>query len=248
MNFSAKRGETVLKKGIYVVDNRYADEIEQAFGDWGIFIPTIPCKELAEPVSGHPDMVLFPDGKGTTVCAPSVFDGYQALLSPLGIKLVQGKKSLLQDYPGDVAYNVLNVGGFAFARWDSADEEIVSLLSRQNICTVSVAQGYSKCSAMVAGTGVVTADASIAGAAEGAGLSVLVIEPGHIELPGYGYGFIGGATGMLNENNLAVFGDLHTHPQGAEIRRFAESCGVNCREIPGRPLVDVGTILCVGYV
>lgn len=236
------------KKGIYVVDNRYFNEIEQAFGEWGRFIPSIPCRELAEPVSGHPDMVLFPDGAGTVVCAPSVFEGYKALLSPFGVKLVQGKKSLLKDYPGDVAYNILNVGGFAFARWDSADEEIVNRLSKSNTPMVPVGQGYSKCSAMVVGNGIVTADVSIAKKAEMVGLSVLRVEAGHIALPGYEYGFIGGATGMLNEQNIAVFGDLHTHPQGAAIRRFAEWQGITCREVLGRPLLDVGTILCVGYV
>ncbi|MBE7036912.1 MAG: hypothetical protein E7403_06440 [Ruminococcaceae bacterium] len=237
-----------MQKGIFVVDYRYVDEIVQAFGEWGIFIPSVPCRELAEPVSGHPDMTLFPDGKGTVVCAPSVFDDYEALLSPLGIKLVQGKKTLSKDYPRDVAYNVLNVGGFAFARWDSTDEEIISLLSERNICLVPVAQGYSKCSALSVGNGVVTADASIANAAGEAGLSVLLVEPGCIELPGHDYGFIGGATGILDEKNVAVFGDLHTHPQGQEIRRFVESQGFACQERPGRPLIDVGTILCVGYV
>lgn len=237
-----------MQKGIYVVDYRYFDEIVQAFGDWGVFVPSIPCQKLAEPVCGHPDMVLFFCGENTAVCAPSVYEGYQALLSPLGIKLVQGKKSLSKDYPEDVAYNILNVGDVAFARWDSSDEEIVNRLSERKISLVPVSQGYSKCSALSVGSGVVTADVSIARAAKQAGLSVCAIEPGHIELPGYHYGFIGGATGILNEKYVAVFGDLHTHPQGEEIRRFIASQGFICQEVSGQPLIDVGTILCVGYV
>ncbi len=232
-----------MQNNVYVVDCRYAEIIEKAFGDAGVFLPSVPCFSLQEPVSCHPDMTLYPAGDGHVVCAPSVFAEYSALLSPFGRTLVQGKAPLSKDYPQDVAYNVLNVGLYAFARWDCVDTVLQSTVKERGIRLVTVAQGYSRCSALTVGNGVITADASIAKAVEEAGFSVLKIRPGHISLPGYAYGFIGGASGMLNEKTVAVFGDLDFHPDGEAIRRFIFRQGFALREMKGAPLTDVGTIL-----
>ncbi len=232
-----------MQKNVYVVDCRYAEIIEKAFGDAGIFLPSVPCSSLQEPVSCHPDMTLYPAGDGRVVCAPSVFAEYSALLSSFGRTLVQGKTPLFKDYPRDVAYNVLNVGSYAFARWDYVDIVLQRVAREQGTFFVPVAQGYSRCSALVVGNGVVTADASIANAVYNTGFSVLKISPGYIELPGYDYGFIGGASGVLDEETVAVFGDLDFHPDGEAMRQFIFRQGFDLREIKGTPLTDVGTIL-----
>jgi hypothetical protein len=76
------------------------------------------------------------------------------------------------------------------------------------------------------------------------GLEVLLVEPGHINLPGYSTGFIGGCTGLDTVHNELVFnGDLLTHPDGDRIREFAAVHGVAVRDFPGRPLTDIGSII-----
>ncbi len=236
-----------MGKGIYVVDCRYCEAITGAFGEAGIFLPSVFCTSLSEPVSCHPDMVLYPAGDHTVVCAPSVFEQYERLLSPFGVNLVQGEKELKKDYPDDVAYNVLNVADCAFSLWEQVDSKIKEFLDEKNIRRLTVAQGYSRCSALAVGRTVITADPSIAESAGLAGLSVLKISPGHICLPGYDYGFIGGASGILSEKRVAFFGGLDTHPDGESIRQAVESEGFSCWDLPGQPLVDVGTILCINY-
>lgn len=232
-----------MEQKLYVVDCRYFDAVQAAFSGEGIFLPSVCCRELAEPISCHPDMTLCPVGEGVVVCAPSVFEAYSKTLSPFGIQLVQGEKSLGRDYPEDIAYNVLNTRHFSFARWESTEEKISRLLTERGVTRLRVAQGYSRCAALAVGDGIITADASIARAAGQAGLSVLQLQPGNIELPGYDYGFIGGASGILNEKTAAFFGSLDLHPEGAAIRRFVAEQGFTCREIPGQPLTDIGTIL-----
>ena len=54
-------------------------------------IPTIPCQEVACPISYHPDIVLHPVNHSTLVVAPNVFEYYSDALSKKGIKLQRGK-------------------------------------------------------------------------------------------------------------------------------------------------------------
>ncbi len=84
-----------------------------------------------------------------------------------------------------------------------------------------------------------------AGCADSAAvLKVLLIEPEHIELPGYNTGFIGGCSGLDRKHGELIFnGGLDSHPDGGRIRAFAKACGVKVKDFPGRPLVDIGSIV-----
>ena len=228
---------------IYIADRRYYDAIQQAFGKGSIILPSVPCASIAVPVSCHPDMVLYPAGKGLLVCAPEVYEAYERILSPFGINLVQGERTLSVCYPEDIAYNVLHAGGAAFALWEKTDAKIQELIKKQGISMYRTAQGYARCSALSFADCLVSADPSLCQAAEKAGLCVLQITPGNILLPGYSYGFIGGASGVMEDNTIAFFGDLGLHPEGERIRSFIQEHGFSILEIAGRPLTDVGTIL-----
>ncbi len=236
-----------MRKRIYIVDQRYYEEALALFDKSCTVLPSVRCENLAEPVSFHPDMVLFQSTFGEVICEPTVYEGYSRLLSPFGIRLVQGKKQVFCDYPQDIAYNVLSVGGVAFARWDETEEKIAEALQNESVQKIQVGQGYSRCSALAVEGGIITADPSISKAAAGVGLSVLTICPGHVQLPGYDYGFIGGAAGILEEKTVAFFGGLDTHPDGAQIRDFILQRGFKVRELPGRPLMDVGTIFAIDF-
>ncbi|MBR5236930.1 MAG: hypothetical protein IKW06_06145 [Clostridia bacterium] len=236
-----------MRKQIYIVDGRYREDISRLLGKDGTVLPSVRCENLAEPVSYHPDMVLFQNDLGEVICEPTVYEAYSRLLSPFGIPLVQGKKRIFCDYPEDVAYNVLSTRGFAFARWDKTEEKIAEVLQQKGVQKIQVAQGYSRCGALAVDGGIITADPSISKAAEGVGLSVLTICPGHVMLPGYDYGFIGGAAGILEEKTVVFYGGLDTHPDGARIKDFILKQGYAVRDLPGRLLLDVGTIFAVTF-
>ena len=57
-------------------------------------IPTIACKEVAEPISYHPDIVIHPINHNTLIVAPNVFDYYEDKLHGLGIKIIKGETKL----------------------------------------------------------------------------------------------------------------------------------------------------------
>ena len=234
-----------MKNRLYIVDKRYYDAITAAFGHGRIMLPSVLCPALSKPVATHPDMILFSPEKGVVICAKEVFAEYSRLLSPYGIRLVQGESHLNSAYPEDIAYNVLNTPAGAFARFDKTDRQIVLALQTRNKRMHSVKQGYARCSSVSFGNALVTADTTIAKAGRLAGLSVLTIRPGFVSLPGYDYGFLGGASGIIDGDTVAFSGDLDTHPDGEVIRSFIRKNGFQIAEIPGLPLTDVGTIFCI---
>lgn len=199
---------------------------------------------LPEPVSYHPDMQLFPAGDLVFLASgnPSIED----FLTSCGIqtKLLRKPEST---YPGDVLCNGKKVGNLFFCNPKTIDPEIREYMVASGYHIVPVRQGYTGCSiCAVDNHSLITADPSIALAAEKHGIDVLKIQPGFIDLPGYPYGFIGGCSGQIG--NLLIFtGNLSSHPDGSKMRHFIGSKGLSLLELPNERLLDVGGILFVTF-
>ena len=104
-------------------------------------------------------------------------------------------------------------------------------------------QGYACCSIVpVDEDSIITADRGIARAAEAAGIKVLTVEAGHVELPGYDTGFLGGTSGRVGDEIL-FNGDLSSHPDFEAIKDFIGSRGLKIKYFEGYPLRDIGSII-----
>lgn len=57
------------------------------------------------------------------------------------------------------------------------------------------------------------------------------------------YGFIGGATGLIDNNTLAVNGDINSHPDSEQIKLFCHKYNVDIISLKDDKLVDIGTII-----
>jgi hypothetical protein len=89
---------------------------------------------------------------------------------------------------------------------------------------------------------IITSDRGIKSAWENNKGKALLVRPGHVRLPGYDTGFLGGASGVTQK---AVFfvGSLKYHPDGVAIRGLIKKCGKGVIELYDGPLYDVGSIL-----
>lgn len=228
-----------------VIDGRYLERFETPLARLGVAAAaSARCDMLEAPAAYHPDMVLFQTGPDSAICAPDMYDTYNAFLGEKGIKIVQGAARLASNYPSCAAYNVAWAGKVALHRLGATDPAVAAFLEGHGVKLLPVGQGYARCSACIAdGRAVITADTGISTAAAGAGLSVLRIRPGHVGLPGYPYGFIGGASGWLPGTGLVFAGDLAHHPDGGRIRAFCAAQDIPVVCLDGGPLADVGTIL-----
>ncbi|MBQ7873231.1 MAG: hypothetical protein IJ360_04585 [Clostridia bacterium] len=192
-----------------------------------------PFSALDHPTDTHADMLLLDVNGKIFKHEDYLIDGeFESISEPMGAK-----------YPNDVPLNIAVVGSHAFCNVKRASKTVLKYLEDNGYTIHRVAQGYAHCSTcIVSDKAIITADDGIYTAACEIGIDALLIAAGSISLPPYGYGFIGGASGVTDD---AVYfcGSLEYHPDGERIRAFIEKYGKRVVELYDAPLTDVGGIL-----
>lgn len=197
------------------------------------------------PVSGHPDIQVFLHG-GVAFVHPDIDKNFLKILSRC-CDVKTGLTHLAKSYPKDVAYNIAAAGNFAFHKKNATDPAIKDYLQKFNITIINVKQGYSKCSTLIiSDRSIITADKSIHNEALKNGFDSLLISPGYIDLPGYKYGFIGGATGIF-KNNIVITGNIDHHPDRDIIYSFIEDRGMTIILLSDEPALDTGSLMISAY-
>ena len=207
-----------------------------------------PHPSLPQPVASHPDMLLF-FSSDAIFCTKSYYEIATPELNE--ISLVYGapvrfvEKEYGSEYPRDVLLNALALEENLFCNTKTIANELLEL----GLEPCHVNQGYTKCSSLPLGDhALITSDASIAKCAKEHGIDVLQIQEGHISLPGYDYGFIGGCASFAPRGGLnTVFfcGDLSVHPDAQKIEYFCDSHKFNVMNLCKNCLCDIGTIFMI---
>lgn len=230
-----------------IIDKRAPEAARRELMRRGFFVLDAPrAKGLSEPLSSHPDMLLF-HLSGTVVTSadlveaePAFFDDLSRL-TRLDFKITAD--SFGEVYPSDAIYNALAVGDFVFAKCDTVSQGVKELAEKCGKRLVDVKQGYPACTVLPLGeNAAVTADRGMARAMEKCGIRVTFIEDGGIALFPYEYGFIGGAAGVYRDT-VYFLGDPMTHPSGEAILRATEDAGLRAVSLFGGELLDLGRII-----
>jgi hypothetical protein len=199
-------------------------------------VPLTLFPALQNPVDTHADMLLL--AVGDVIFAPK---GYK-LASPQQ-KIIEIDEQFGSQYPNDVLLNIAIVGKNVFCNTKFASKTVQKYLAENGFSIHHVSQGYAHCSTCIVGeNALITADVGIFNAAKSIGVEALLIASGDISLPPYNYGFIGGASGLIN-NKIYFCGSLNYHPDGEKIRLFCQKHEKTIVELTNSPLFDVGGIL-----
>ncbi len=203
-------------------------------------------------VADHTDLSLFVSD--AVYVAPNIYASFIARLdetqhthsiqkgvfNALKERLICGTNSLKKEYPHNIAYNAVKLKEHFFHNLEYTETKI---LENINCDRIDVNQGYTRCSTMVlTDEAVITEDAGLAQNYRAYGYDVLVIEKGHIVLPGFNYGFFGGTGGVI-EDALVLNGALKYHPDEVAIKNFVHRLGLRIVELHDGPLIDCGSIL-----
>ncbi len=228
-----------------VVDYRISAEAEASLTSMGMeLIKTMPCPDLYEAINGHPDIILYPVGHDRVILAPNVYGSLAPTLEKKGFAVTKGATWLARNYPENIAYNVLRIGGLAFHHTGHTDPEILKVLEEQQIQLVHVNQGYSKCAVCILDERhIITSDYKLAQTTEKYGVESLLVKPGSIGLTGMEYGFIGGASGLISEKSIAFTGTIEQHEDGVKIAAYIEKCGLDLVSLNTGQMTDIGSIL-----
>ncbi len=186
---------------------------------------------VAEPVSDHTDMFMCKLGVRDEAKVISYFDEKDK------------RTGLSSAYPLDIPYNAACTGFYLIHNLRYTAPAVLDAARGAGMKLVDVRQGYAKCSVVIVDEdSVITYDRGIAAACRNAGMHVLVTAPGHVLLPGYDTGFIGGTSGRVGDT-VYFYGDLAAHPDCEAIAGFIEERGLKVKWFGGRPLTDIGSII-----
>ena len=180
------------------------------------------------PVSCHPDMFMCRLG------------------ADIDSELIQYTTAGTQpgsEYPYDIPFNAACTGRFFIHNLKYTAPELLLRARKLEMKLVDVKQGYAKCSTVVVDEdSIITYDKGLGKACLNAGMSVLLVTPGHVNLPGYDTGFIGGSSGRIGDT-VYFNGDLSEHPDSELIIRFIEERGLRTKWFEEWPLTDIGSII-----
>ncbi|MGB4268895.1 MAG: DUF6873 family GME fold protein [Spirochaetota bacterium] len=209
---------------------------------------TIPlCPYVERPVAGHPDIQLCIIGTNI-IYEPNIEKTFLQVLSQSNYTLIPGKSHLQAKYPYDCAYNCAYTGSIAFHNTKVTDSTIKEILAQCSDPLIHVNQGYTKCSTcIVDSNAIITSDITIHTAAIKHSIDSLLIKPGYIELPGYRYGFIGGASGMCSDT-IYFTGRLNHHPDYSDIVNFIQNHNKNIVFLSDIPAIDIGSIFFIDMI
>lgn len=233
------------------------DTIRAAITAHGFFSVTFPpAAGMATPVASHPDMLLFAGFgrlfvRDTHLQSADFAAAIDAVIERTSLLLTPTSDSPSATYPHDVAFNFLHLPSVALVgKADYISGALGRAATAAMLPVVDTRQGYAKCSsALIADTSsikselaVITADPSIHRTVVECGVRTVKIAPGHVTLPDYDTGFIGGAS-FYYDKTLYFLGNIDSHPDAGIIRNVADELGINITSLSDEPLFDAGCLL-----
>lgn len=150
-------------------------------------------------------------------------------------------ENINEKYPNNVVLNAVVLNDCIIAKVDSLDLKLIEYCKNNNYKLIDVNQGYTKCSCVIVNeNSIITEDESIYNSLINTNINVLKIKKGFVKLDGAEYGFIGGASVLLDKNKLFFFGDITLHPDYKLIKEFCDDRNVKIEYIKNKDLVDIG--------
>lgn len=225
-----------------IVDFRIAKEEKEYLISRGYnLLICPPSKLLCDVECGHPDMLMHISGNNIIVHQDADSDFIQKLILQ-NYKVYKSKLTLKTDYPYNIFLNCLSLSNLFIHSINFTDPVVLSFCKDKKL--INVKQGYTKCSTCIVNDhAIITSDVSISKALTINKIDVLLIPPGDILLPGMNYGFIGGATGLIEDNVLAFYGHLDYYLYRKEVLAFLKKHNVEPVFLRNGKLIDRGSIL-----
>lgn len=224
------------------LDYRCTDEEINNIVNQGLTPIIVPkTNKVYDAINGHVDIQMNIISQNTVIIHKSIDKSICNALDNYNIKYIFSNDELKYSYPNDIILNGIVLDNYFIHNLKYTDKNLLANMKDKKL--INVKQGYSKCSVLVVGKkAIITSDKGISNALKEENFDVLLIPPGDIILPSMNYGFIGGAGGLINDNNMAFFGDLKNYAYGKEVYNFLYKYDVKPIYLSKGKLIDRGSI------
>jgi len=185
-----------------------------------------PMGRTYMPVDCHPDIFM---------CKMGLSDSSEIIMAELS--------EIGEKYPKNIRYNAVCTDKFFMHSLKYTSSVLLEKAKSMELRLIDVKQGYTKCNTVIVdNNSLITSDPSVYSEASKNGLEVLKISNGYVNLDGFDYGFLGGASGIVG-NKIVFCGDLSSHPDYEKIYDFISNRGVEIKYFKSFPLTDIGSII-----
>lgn len=225
-----------------IASGEISADSEYTLNSYGIeVIKTKAHTKLYNAVKFHPDMQLYHLGGNCIVCDEEALET-ASIISPL--ENICSGKDIGEKYPYDICYNAARVGQFLICNKQYTDKNIILDAENKGLEIINVKQGYAKCNlCIISENAVITSDVGIKTAIGNYPIDVLLVEDNSVLLKDFSHGFIGGATGKISQDKLAINGNIKYHKYSREIIDFAKKHNVEIVSLNNGYIEDIGSIL-----
>lgn len=215
-------------------------EIEKSLENLNFKIyKTTPNKNLLEPLEAHPDLLLHNLPNGDLVVDRDNYEYYKNLFDDYNI--IKSSSSLDCKYPKDISLNASVFKNLFIHNLKYTDEKLLDYYSKNGYKLINVRQGYTKCNISIGKNVLITSDRDIYEKVRKFE-KILLIDHKQIILTGFNYGFIGGASGLIDDT-LYFTGSLEKHSSYNKIIEFLEENNEKYDFLSKSDIIDYGSIL-----
>ena len=221
-----------------IIGSKYVDEINE-LRELGCEVVTFNgSNSLDGEINHHADINFFNCNNKSLIVNSDVKGEIEPFLKGFSIVPCKDIKS---PYPDDIKLNCALMGKYLLCNTKHVANEIKAFCEENNIELLHTNQGYSKCSVCVLNDkAVITESSTIASLLKNYQIDVLQISEGHVALSYIHHGFIGGASGMINEGTVYFSGDISAHPDYDDIKSFLNKYNIKPVFNKSRKLSDFG--------
>jgi len=150
---------------------------------------------------------------------------------------------LADRYPLSVCFNAKYCNNLLIHNLVMTEPQIMTYVLENNIKTIHTKQGYTGCSLLLLNEAAgITSDRGLFQTLSEKAIDILLIQKGFIELKGFSYGFIGGASFVIGKT-VYFNGDLSLHPDAKTMLDFLKKKGYEAVMVPKKPLKDIGSAI-----
>lgn len=230
-----------------IISESAPNTITEAIQSLGFEVLKAPAHpHLAGACQSHPDLSFFRIAPNTLIYAKGCDPAFIATLQAKGITMIAGETELQAEYPYDIPYNGIRIGQYLVHNLRYTDTKVKKMCQEENLTALHVRQGYTCCStAFIREDLIVTADTGIYNALQQTGtVQALLVPPQKkIQLPGMDYGFLGGASGRMDDTHFALAGHVRYLENGKQIQDFLEKNDVQLINLTDQEPLDLGTLM-----
>ncbi|WP_454206358.1 DUF6873 family GME fold protein [Peptoniphilus sp. Marseille-Q6390] len=221
-----------------LVAENFPEESAEKLKNYGQVIRTKANKKVLKGLDTHPDILVHPLPSGDLVVDRDNYDYYKEIFGDK--KVIPSHSSLSGKYPSDILLNAFAFKKIFIHNLKHTDQVILDYYKRASYDLVNIKQGYAKCSCLVTNDFIITSDGGIYETLRDL-IPIYKIDHGQIKLQNFNYGFIGGASGVLDKK-IFFTGDFSNHSSYEEILKIINKYNYEIEILSDDPIEDFGSI------